>query len=778
MLRTSYLFKLLLLLLALVILLEVTSYGATRIVIREAVAANARSELLRGGEVFSQLMQSRAEQLALSVNVLTDDFGFREAVSSGDAETIRSALVNHSARVDADVGMVFDRSGELVASTVDLPEQSDQRLADLQVESARNGSAYASVILNNKPYQFVLSSVRAPLMIGLAGMGFEIEENFTTALKRLTGLEVSFIRISAQNAEYLSGTLDTGTRVLLINDLRNNTWQENNVWQIGGMMTLVVQVAQEQDGLVAVLQVPLTQVLAPFERLDSQLLWLALLFSLFAAILAIFLARTVTKPVISLADIAKKIGAGDYATPIAVKSNDEFGDLGNAFVRMQAAIGEREQQIIEQSQQDPLTKLANRSRVVPQLESAISRAKHSSLSFSLLLVDIRNFTQINDELTPEIADQVLYEVAQRLVKMPSRNELVLRLGSDEFLVIVNECDEKCALLLADTIHQIFTLPVNPGGLSVKIDLNIGLVSYPGHGDTPEVLLRRANLALNHGRMDKQQTSAYQHGWDEVHLRRLSLLREFKQALNTRQISLYYQPKLDIADARQSGAEALVRWQHPQMGFINPEEFVSVIESAGQITALTRWVIDTAIQHLRRLLDENISLTLSVNLSALDLLVDDLPDYIQSLLQQYQVPAHHLCLEITESAIMREADKSLSNLNRLKLLGMSLSIDDFGTGYSSLSQLKKLPVSELKIDKSFILNLDTSEDDQLIVRSTIELGHTMGMSITAEGVESAEILQLLAGFGCDTAQGFFYCKPVPADEFIVWTKNYQMSLANE
>lgn len=776
--RIGYFFKLLLLLLGLVAVLEISSYGATRIVIREAVTDNARRELSRGGEVFAQLMQARAEQLALSVNVLTDDFGFRDAVASGDADTISSALVNHSARIEADIGIVFNRQGELVAASVPLNDPSDQRLADLQRETMRDGAAYASLILNNKPYQFVLSSVRAPLMIGFAGMGFEIEENLTTSLKRLTGLEVSFVRVAQPNVTYLSGTLDQTSRASLIRDLDKGAWQENEVWETEGMMNLIVAVAQQEDGLMAVLQVPLTQVLAPFSGLDSQLLWLACLFSLFAAGVAYLLARSVTRPVRLLADTAKQIGAGDYASPVVITSNDEFGDLANAFVKMQTAIGDREQEIIYQSEHDPLTRLANRSRVFPQLEKNIHDAVKHGEKFCLLLIDIRNFTQINDELTPEIGDQVLYEVAQRVAQIVKTPEQVLRLGSDEFLVFSSNSEPEMGLQLAEALHQLFSSPIALGELNIKIDLNIGIANYPGDGDTPEILLRRVNLALNQGRQTKQQTCPYQQGWDEVHLRRLLLLREFKQALDTQQITLSYQPKISLRDAHHVAAEALVRWNHPRMGFVNPEEFIAVIESAGQVSLLTRWVVKTAVLQLCRLKSEGIPLTVSVNLSALDLLVDDFPDYIQTLLQNHAIEPSYLCLEITESAIMREAEKSLYNLNRMKNMGMSLSIDDFGTGYSSLSQLKKLPVSELKIDKSFILNLESSEDDQLIVRSTIDLGHTLGLSITAEGVETAAAKQLLESYGCDTAQGYFYSRPLPEQDFIVWVKNYLASLTND
>jgi len=329
--------------------------------------------------------------------------------------------------------------------------------------------------------------------------------------------------------------------------------------------------------------------------------------------------------------------------------------------------------------------------------------------------------------------------------------------------------------LSTIIHSLFYSPLLINGLQVTIEVNIGIAAYPSDADSAESLLRRANLALNHIRDNDVNTCFYVKGWDELHLRRLHLFREFEHSLIHNHISLYYQPKVNLEKPHQLGAEALVRWNHPEMGFIPPDEFIGVIESSGQITILTRWVLKTAIQQLKVLLDEGIDITLSVNLSALDLLVDDLPQYLAEHLQIYRIPAEKLCLEITESAIMREAEKSLRNLKRFEALGVSLSIDDFGTGYSSLSQLKKLPVSELKIDKSFILNLDTSDDDKLIVRSTIDLGHTLGLSITAEGVETEAIKHLLKQYGCDTAQGYLYSKPLPDTAFVQWIHTYLAGL---
>lgn len=767
--KISYLVKLLCLLIGLVVVIEALSFIATRLVIEKAVNKNARAELVAGGELFSRIMQKNVEQLALSVKVLTEDFGFKEAVTSGDEKTIRSALSNHGARVKADLGVFISRQGRILSSDEDMELQINNQFQQLEQSAELHGKAYGTVILSGRAYQFVVFAVKAPLVVGWAGMGFEIKKALSDDLKRLTGLEVSFVDANETGARYLTGTLSESARADLLHNIQQWPAQEE-IKAYQGLISLRVPVAGREDKLVAVLQVPLEEVLAPFAQLNVQLLILAIIFALFAALLAWLLARSVTSPVIALAEIAKRIARGSYNTPIAVNSQDEIGELASAFISMQQAIGEREQQVIYQSQHDPLTGLPNRLTIFMRLQQLLAQRPEDSAPLYLVVMDIKNFTQINDELSPEIGDAVLRAAAQRL-RNSFNEEQLLRLGSDEFLAWFPLAQGQGVQERMEQIHQLFKSPVSVSGLQLSLEFNLGTAAYPQDADSAESWLRRANLALNRGRVQDRRSCIYQHGWDEDHLRRLHLFREFETALATGQIQVYYQPKINLKEARKLGAEALVRWIHPQMGFISPDEFISVIESSGQIVLLTRWVINQALLQLQHFERKAIVLKMSVNLSALDLLVDELPDYIAGLLANYQIDPQLLCLEVTESAIMREAEKSLNNLNRLRALGVVLSIDDFGTGYSSLSQLKKLPVAELKIDKSFILNLDTNADDQLIVRSTIELGHTLGLSVTAEGVESMAIKQRLQDYGCDTAQGYLYSKPLPAAQFVDWIERH-------
>lgn len=761
--RSPYLLKVLLLLLGLVLLVELSSYATTRVVVRDAVIDGARSELQRGGAVFAQLMRARAEQLTLSARILTDDFGFKDVVAGGDAASIRSALDNHAARIQADIAVVADTLGRPIASTRALAPESWSFLVEYAQQPNFN-SAHGTKMIGGRPYQFVLAQMRAPLPIGLVGMGFEVNDQLTQELKRLTELDISFINLTEEGGHYLSGTLKGQARLELLNRLQNRAPEPGTVITTEQSMLLLAPVAQD---LVAVLQLPLAQALAPFSQLNQRLLWVAVGFSLLATILAVFIARGVTQPVSTLARVVRRVASGHYDTMVPVQTQDELGELARGVSQMQTAIAEREQHIRYQGSHDRLTGLINRGELFRALESAIQKSNKTGTGFALLVVDIDNFTRINDALGHETGDQVLVEVARLLQRELGEGQVVARLGSDEFAMLLND-ERGPAHAFAQCLLDCLMSDLNIKGGYLGMDLNIGLAHYPEHGEDPEVLLRRANLALNRARSEQQRIMDYQSGWDENHLRRLRLFGDFAQALESDQISVHYQPKLGLDGSASLGGEALIRWHHPELGDVNPEEFVAVVESSGQIGQLTRWVLRAASAQLAQWPE---AVTLSVNLSALDLMDSQLPDYVARLLQEFNLTPSRIWLEVTESAVMQEAELSIVTMGRLKALGVNLSIDDFGTGYSSLSQLKKLPVSELKIDKAFVLNLDQSEDDQLIVRSTINLAHTMGLSVTAEGIENQAAEALLIEYGCERGQGYYYSKPLPADAFEQWLHHH-------
>ena len=767
-----YRIKLILILLGMVVLLQASSYIATRTVILDAVIDDAYRELDRGGRLFSQLMTTRAKQLAQSVNVLTDDFGFKQAVASSESATIRSALRNHAARVNADLAFVIGLDGRLTASSGELDTERYKALSQITAALSGSGALYAPLVIDSTLYQVVFSPINAPVRIGTAGIGFEVDQALSEDLKNLTDLDVSFWLQGEQRYEYLSGTLEPEARLQLRDSQELLTAEPNHVWRGGEVLYNSVSIATQPQTLIAVLQAPLARALQPFSILDTQLLSLAVSFLLIAGFIALVLARNVTEPVKRLSGIARTIAQGNYDSPIEARGKDEFAELTQAFTSMQHAIAERERQIVFQAQHDSLTGLENRSQVFTLLQQAIAEASQSDKVALVAVVDIYKFTQINDTLGAETGDQVLQELAARLRLFAGADGRAVRLGSDEFLLIVTEPTVADGVESMVQLRNSSSRPLHINASEIRAELNVGYAIYPSDGVRPELLMRRANLALNHARQSHAGVSGYHLGWDEDHLRRLRLLTDFRPALEAGEITLHIQPKVTPNAKQTLGGEALVRWVHPQFGFVNPEEFISVIESAGQINLLTRWVIERAVVMLAALNKQYPGFKLSVNLSVLDLLDNELCEFVAHVLHRSSQSNSGLCFEMTEGAIMRETEKSLENLEKLHALGVELSIDDYGTGYSSLSQLKRLPVSELKIDKSFVLNLERNPDDQQIVKSTIDLGHSLGLSVTAEGVESEYSRDWLLARGCNTLQGYFYSKALPFDEFEQWLKRYR------
>lgn len=305
------------------------------------------------------------------------------------------------------------------------------------------------------------------------------------------------------------------------------------------------------------------------------------------------------------------------------------------------------------------------------------------------------------------------------------------------------------------------------GHMVDVRASMGLAVFPDHGDDLDGLVRRADVAMYLAKRNNTGFAIYDARYDQHTADRLSLMSELRQAVEEDQLVLYYQPKVVLSDPPRHCVEALIRWQHPRRGFVPPVEFIPFAEQTGYIRAVTMWVLERAIAQCARWSSEGFTVQVSVNISARDLLNPDLPVRFAELLSMHDCPAERLWLEITESAILEDTTHALENLEALASLGCKLSIDDYGTGYSSLSYLKKLPVDELKIDKSFVMNMLRDRDDRVIVQSTIDLAHNMGLKVTAEGVEDQETLDRLRAMGCDMAQGFLMSKPIPADELTRW-----------
>ena len=508
--------------------------------------------------------------------------------------------------------------------------------------------------------------------------------------------------------------------------------------------------------------------LAPYRRLEAQLVVVFALILVVAVAAGLVIANNIVKPVRRLAVDANRIGEGNYGVEIDIVSDDEFGKLAHALNTMQFEIAEREHRIVHQAHHDDLTGLPNRYLAKDRIGGAINRSTRSGDPFTVVMLDLARFKQINDSLGHHIGDVVLKETARRLSSCLRRSDVAARFGGDDFLLVLEDTNSDIAIsLIEDQIRNVIEQPIALDGMQVSLDFRFGITEYPAHADNASALLRRAEIAMYGAKDSHTRIQLYEVGRDEDHLRQLAIVSDLDEAMAAGQLALHYQPKVCLHSGEVTNAEALVRWVHPKFGFLPPDEFITVLEQTGNIEKLTNWVVGEATTQCRRWLDDGLDVVLSINLSALDLLNPELVEIVNAAVHRNQLEPSQLVLEITESAIMMDPERAGEMLDQLRLAGYALSIDDFGTGYSSLSQLKRLPVGELKIDKSFVMKLHADNQDAVIVRSTIAMAQSMGLAVVAEGVESEASVDMLREYGCDKGQGYLFSKPLPADEFSEW-----------
>jgi diguanylate cyclase (GGDEF)-like protein len=411
---------------------------------------------------------------------------------------------------------------------------------------------------------------------------------------------------------------------------------------------------------------------------------------------------------------------------------------------------------------DALTELPNRALLVDNLRETLSVAEYERESVAVLLLDVDDFKVINDTLGHEFGDQVLEQIAQRLTGAVREQDLLARLGGDEFAVVL-KTDQADAERAAQRLLTTLDLPMELDSLSLRVAASIGIAVFPQHGRTVRELLRHADVALYCAKGSAASFQTYAEEDDEYSIDRLALAAQLRRGIERGELTVHYQPKAPLDGGPMSAVEALVRWNHPQLGCIGPDGFIPIAEQTGVIKPLTDQVLESALQQCDSWRREGLNITVSVNVSARSLLDHDLPTMIRGLLERFDLPASVLQLEITESRIVADLRRARSSLDELRSMGVKIAIDDFGTGFSSLSQLQQLPIDEIKIDRSFVTRMETTRSDAVLVRSIIELGRNLGLRVTAEGVETESVRSRLRQLGCDYAQGFQIARPAPPEE---------------
>jgi len=462
---------------------------------------------------------------------------------------------------------------------------------------------------------------------------------------------------------------------------------------------------------------------------------------------------------------AMRVGAHDYIMKGNLKRLVPAveRELRDASVRRERR--RAEQRIAYLAYHDALTDLPNRSLLHDRLEQAARAANRDSKPLALLVMDLDGFKEINDTLGHHAGDRVLQQVASRVRTTLREADTVARLGGDEFAILLPSTDIDGAVLAAQKVLQEIERPLLLDHRPLAIRASVGVACFPEHGASADTLLQKADVAMYLAKSDHQGIAVYAPDRERHTHRRLTLIGELRQALDARQFVLEYQPIVHLKTGVVAGVEALVRWNHPQHGRLLPVDFVDLAEQTGLINPLTMIVLDTALREWAGL-ETTTPLTVAVNLSPRNLQDPELPQRVEDFLNLHGVPPSMLALEITENVLLTDPARSMDCLQRLHAMGVRIVIDDFGTGYSSLSYLRRLPVNELKIDRSFIADLSSGRDD-VIVRSTIELAHNLGLSVVGEGVESAAIHDQLLALGCDTAQGSYIADPAPVTEMRGW-----------
>ncbi len=426
-----------------------------------------------------------------------------------------------------------------------------------------------------------------------------------------------------------------------------------------------------------------------------------------------------------------------------------------------------------QTRYDGLTGLCNSANFIAMLEQETLIARDQQRSLAVLVLDIDRFKDINDTFGHQHGDLLLQQVAIRLQDIVHAPDLVARLSADEFAILLLDANEARAAAVASAIHGALEEPCMIEGYAVQIDASIGSSLYPAHAQDAVSLLRRADMTMYTVKQAHEGYGLFQSAFEQ-NPQRLTLISELRRAIAAGELVLYYQPKMELGSRTVKSVEALVRWQHPSRGMIPPDQFIPLAEQTGLIGPLSAWVLEEAARQCREWLRAGYRLSIAINLSAWNLRDTTLPQTIAGLLERYSIPPNLLCIELTESAVMTDARRSMDTLARIFAQGVHISIDDFGTGYSSLSYLKQLPIDELKIDRSFVRQMTTNRADATIVRSTINLAHNFGLRVVAEGVEDVPTLELLSTFHCDLAQGYYMSRPLPVEQLERWLRETTLS----
>jgi diguanylate cyclase (GGDEF)-like protein len=768
--------RILALFLVLMIAVQVVAFVLVNTVGVASARKTVSDELVGGTRVIDLLLDQDAQRLVQGARLLSADYAFRGAIATNDADTIRSALANHGKRIDADLMILVGLDQRVLADTLDESTGQPFAFPALLASAQASHQATAMVLLRGSLYQLVLVPVLAPLPIAWVAVGVHVDDPLARDLNRVTGLQVSFLsREKGGPWRLQASTLPDADRAGLVADVEADRFAAtdaagNALYDEQAVTRMRPLPSRTGDSVVAVLQEPLSSALEPFRRLQRQLALITALAVVVSIVASLMIARGIVRPVRELARVARRIAAGNFSTVPATRRQDEIGALADAFRTMQQGLVARESRIMDLAYRDALTALPNRAMYAERLDQELASATPLNLPVAVLLMDLDHFKDVNDSLGHPIGDMLLCEVASRLQSVVGTSaDTVARLGGDEFAVLLPGSTAMDAEYVAGEMLRGLEAPMTLEGHLVDVRASIGIAVFPEHGKESATLLRRADIAMYEAKRKNLSLAMWDERLDQHSGERLTLMSDLRQAVDHHELTLLYQPKVPLASGGDYFVEALVRWRHPARGIVSPLEFIPFAEQTGYIRAITQWVLGNAVRQCAAWRAEGLPVNVSVNLSARDLMDPELAERFRTMLERNFCAARWFTLEITESAILDDPAHAIGNLKRLNALGCRLAIDDYGTGYSSLAYLRHLPVHELKIDKTFVMGMARDRSDAVIVRSTIDLAHAMGLAVVAEGVEDEDTFDQLRALRCDLVQGYWLSRPLGHVEVVDWMK---------
>lgn len=743
--------------------------------INTVIKQSVNTDLNNASDVFFNALRLNQDRLLNTANDLISNPEFNQAIEVQDPNTIKHMLYLHKDRLNTDLIFLLDDSGTVIYSSEKRHLVRKKIINDKTLdEGRRDKDNFHFHIYNENIYQVVFIPIKTSGLSATLVVAIYINAETLRTMIPDSRVHITLIEgdVSTAEDQIIVSTIDVLENIISAIQAPNSI--ENIVplpfYKAQQYLSRDIDLKTlDHSDIKIVISDDLSYAYQKYDLIRDRILIIAFLLIALSILGSLIFSRRLSYPLSALTKKVKKIAKGKYGDVARIPATTaEISRLVTAIERMKLDIAEREERIRYQATHDTLTGLLNRDAMIDAVVEEIRANKR----VILMGINLVGFKTINDNLGTEIGDQCLVTVAQRLQRL-AYHGICARYSADEFSVLlfipddVHTKDEKrylCQRLLKE-----LSAPMQLNGVSLSVEYRAGMIVYPDQATVPKDFLQRGKVALEHAITTSSPLYYYQDGQDKVHLKKIRILQNLKETIQNDddQLQMYYQPKKNLRTGKVEKAEALIRWFHPEEGFIPPDTFIELAEQTGLIGLVTAWVIGRVLDDQAKMKEQGIHLQVSINLAAQDLSSDSLRVLIDQKITANNLSARDICLEVTERDMMTDVDKSLQLLNYYRERGFQLSIDDYGVGYSALSKLALMPVHELKIDKCFILKLAHKRDDQIIVRSTINMAHELGLSVIAEGVEDVDSQDFLRDLGCDYIQGYFLAKPMSLDALVHW-----------